>query len=155
MDRLALARRALAFAVALERALRDRRNPGAIMQFDRDQFAGTLVAGMPDAIIYADADGNILFWNAGAARMFGFSESEAVGKSLDIIVPDGLRDRHWSGYRNTMRTGQTQYDDGQVLSVPAKRKDGTRLSVEFTIVPFADDAGQMIGIAAVMRNTTA
>ena len=110
---------------------------------------------MSDAIVYADADGMIRLWNRGATRIFGFAESEALGGSLDIIIPEGLRQRHWLGYRATMRTGQSRYGDGQILSVPAVRKDGARISVEFTIVPFADDVGQMIGIAAIMRDATA
>jgi PAS domain S-box-containing protein len=117
-------------------------------------FAAALVAGIPDAIVFADADGTIEVWNRGAARIFGFTEAEAVGQSLDIIIPGGLRERHWTGYRETMRTGQTRYGEGQTLSVPAIRKDGTRISVEFTIVPFTDDAGRMTGIAAVMRDAT-
>ena len=125
------------------------------MQDDLEQFAGRLVAGMSDAIVYADADGVIRLWNRGATRIFGYSESEALSRSLDIIIPDNLRERHWHGYRTTMRTGQSRYGDGQLLSVPAVRKDGTRISVEFTIVPFTDDAGQMIGIAAIMRDATA
>src|SRR5215471_150633 len=118
-------------------------------------FAERLVSGMSDAIIYADAQGVIRVWNRGATRVFGFTEAEAVGRSLDIIIPENLRERHWQGYRATMRTGQSRYGDGQILSVPAVRKDGTRVSVEFTIVSFSDDAGRMIGIAAIMRDTTA
>ena len=118
-------------------------------------FAERLVSGMSDAIVYADAEGVIRVWNRGATRIFGFAEAEAVGRSLDIIIPENLRERHWHGYRATIRTGQSRYGDGQLLSVPAVRKDGTRVSVEFTIVPFTDDAGQMIGIAAVMRDATA
>src|SRR5215831_6238428 len=110
---------------------------------------------MSDAIIYADAEGVIRVWNRGAIRVFGFAEAEAVGRSLDIIIPESLRERHWQGYRATMRTGRSRYGDGQVLSVPAMRKDGARISVEFTIVPFTDASGQMIGIAAIMRDTTA
>ncbi len=125
------------------------------MQIDPDRFARSLVAGMPDAIVYADADGMIQVWNAGAVRLFGFSEQEALGRSLDIIIPSNLRDRHWHGYRDTMRTGQSRYGGGDILSVPAVRKDGTRLSVEFTIVPFAGEDGRMIGIAAIMRDATA
>jgi RNA polymerase sigma-70 factor, ECF subfamily len=101
-------------------------------------FAERLVSGMSDAIVYADAEGLIRVWNRGATRVFGFEEAEAVGRSLDIIVPENLRERHWQGYRDTMRTGQSRYGDGQILSVPAVRKDGTRVSVEFTIVPFSD-----------------
>jgi len=125
------------------------------MELDPAQFADHLVSGMPDAVVYADAEGVIRRWNRGATRIFGFAEAEALGRSLDIIIPENLRERHWQGYRATMRTGQTRYGDGQILSVPAVRKDGARISVEFTIVPFTDDSGQMVGIAAIMRDTTA
>ena len=120
-----------------------------------EHFADRLVAGMSDAIIYADAEGVIRLWNRGACRVFGFTETEALGRSLDIIIPEGLRERHWHGYRATMRTGQSRYDDGEILSVPAVRKDGNQVSVEFTIVPFTDDAGRMMGIAAILRDVTA
>ena len=125
------------------------------MELDSAQFADRLVSGMPDAVVCADAEGVIRRWNRGAARIFGFAEAEALGRSLDIIIPENLRERHWQGYRATMRTGQTRYGDGQILAVPAIRKDGARISVEFTIVPFTDDSGQMAGIAAIMRDTTA
>ena len=125
------------------------------MELDRAHFADRLVSGMSDAIVYADAEGVIRLWNRGATRIFGFAETEALGCSLDIVIPEGLRERHWQGYRATMRTGQSHYGDGQILSVPAVRKDGARISVEFTIVPFTDDSGQMIGIAAIMRDATA
>lgn len=125
------------------------------MQPGLERFADRLVAGMSDAIVYADAEGAIRLWNRGATRIFGYSEAEALGRSLDIIIPANLRERHWHGYRATMQTGQSRYRDGQILSVPAVRKDGVRVSLEFTIVPFTDDAGQMIGIAAIMRDNTA
>ena len=125
------------------------------MELDPDQFADRLVSGMPDAIVYADAEGVIRRWSRGATRIFGFAEAEALGRSLDIIIPENLRERHWQGYRATMRTGKTRYGDGQILSVPAMCKDGARISVEFTIVPFTGDSGQMAGIAAIMRDTTA
>jgi PAS domain S-box-containing protein len=106
-----------------------------------EHFADRLVAGMSGAIVFADADGVIRIWNRGAVRIFGFEESEALGQPLDIIIPESLRSRHWQGYRATMRTGQPRYGDGHVLSVPAVRKDGTRISVDFTIVPFTDERG--------------
>lgn len=120
-----------------------------------DDFATRLLAGLPDAVVYADADGTIRVWNDGARRIFGFSAEEAVGQSLDLIIPQSLRERHWTGFSQTMRTGQSRYGGGDLLSVPALRKDGTRISVEFTIVPFRDEFGQMEGIAAVMRDVTA
>jgi len=125
------------------------------MSLDPENFARVLVEGMPDAVVYADEAGVIRVWNAGAVRMFGFTEAEALGQSLDIIIPVSIRERHWQGYHATMRTGQTRYGDGQILAVPAVRKDGARISVEFTIVPFTAADGSMAGIAAIMRDATA
>ena len=122
--------------------------------FDPAHFAVALVASMPDAVVYSDAQGRIRYWNGGAEAIFGFTASEAIGQSLDIIIPATLRQRHWDGYDKTMRTGETRYGAGDLLAVPAIRKDGTRISTEFTIVPFRDDAGRMIGIAAIMRDVT-
>jgi PAS domain S-box-containing protein len=96
------------------------------MPFDMEEFAERLLAGISEAIIYADAGGTIRFWNHGAVRVFGFTADEALGQPLDIIVPPGLRERHWQGYHATMRTGQSRYEEGHLLSVPANRKDGTR-----------------------------
>ena len=125
------------------------------MPINPDQFARHLVQTMPDAIVYADAAGLIQVWNAGAERMFGFTAQEAIGQSLDIIIPKNIQGRHWDGYHHTMQTGVTRYGNGEVLSVPALHKSGARLSVEFTIVPFTDDDGRMAGIAAIMRDGTA
>jgi PAS domain S-box-containing protein len=125
------------------------------MTFDAQEFATALLHTMSDAVIYADSEGVIGFWNAGAARIFGFTEAEALGESLDIIIPANLRKRHWEGFRTTIRTGQSRYGAGDLLSVPAIRKDGTRISVEFTIVPFRTADGVIAGIAAVMRDVTA
>lgn len=124
------------------------------MQLDITHFCVTLVHDMADAVVYSDAEGQIRYWNGGAERIFGFSESEAMGQSLDIIIPENLRQRHWAGYDETMRTGTTRYGAGDVLAVPAIRRDGSRLSVEFTILPFRDGSGAMVGIAAVLREVT-
>lgn len=122
--------------------------------FDAEKFSQTMVRGMPDAVVYADGEGVIRFWNAGAERIFGFGAAEAIGQSLDIIIPEGLRARHWAGFEETMRTGASRYGAGDLLAVPALRADGTRLSIEFTILPFRDAAGRMLGIAAVLRDVT-
>ena len=124
------------------------------MTIDIDEFCRKLVTDAPDAIIYADTDGLIRFWNHGAERIFGFSQLDALGKTLDIIIPEQLRKRHWDGYARTMRTGVTRYGANDVLAVPAMRKDGLRISVEFTILPFTDQGGQVIGIAAVLRDVS-
>ncbi len=122
--------------------------------FDSDRLCRTLAREAADAVIYADGEGTIRFWNTGAGRIFGFSEAEALGKSLDIIIPEPLRARHWAGFDETMRTGQTRYGAGDILTVPALRKDGSRISIEFTVLPFHDEAGQMVGIAAILRDVT-
>ena len=119
-----------------------------------DRFYRTLAREAPDAIVYADAEGVIAFWNRGAERLFGFSETEALGKTLDIIIPEALRKRHWDGYAATVRSGTTRYGSGDLLAVPALRKDGARLSVEFTILPFHDRDGRILGIAATLRDVT-
>ncbi len=124
------------------------------MDLDVDRFARSLLEAMPDAVVYSDAEGKIRYWNKGAEGIFGFVASEAVGQSLDIIVPANLRQRHWEGYVRTMHTGVTKYGAGDLLAVPAIRKDGSRISTEFTIVPFRDEAGRMVGIAAIMRDVT-
>lgn len=124
------------------------------MTTDVDRFYRTLVREAPDAIVYADSQGTITFWNKGAERLFGFSQAEAVGKSLDMIIPENLRKRHWDGFAETIRTGKTRYGAGDVLAVPALRKDGTRISIEFTILPFPDRTGRILGMAAILRDVT-
>ena len=125
-----------------------------MMRLNFDHFCRTLARHAADAIIYADANGLIAFWNEGAERMFGFSESEVMGQSLDIIIPENLRKRHWDGFEATMRTGKTRYGAGDLLAVPAIRKNGTRISAEFTVLPFHDESGRIVGIAAIVRDVT-
>jgi PAS domain S-box-containing protein len=108
----------------------------------------------PDAIVYADREGKIRFWNASATRIFGFAQDEALGQTLDLIVPEAQRARHWEGYNRVMAGAKSRYGEGEILAVPAVRKGGTRISIEFTILPMHDDAGTMLGIAAFMRDVT-
>ena len=121
---------------------------------DIDEFRRRLLDEAPDAILISDPQGIIRFWNPGAVRVFGFTSQEAVGQPLDIIIPVGLRERHWRGYTQTIRTGRTRYGAGDVLAVPALRKDGTRISVEFSIVPFRDASGRIAGMGAILRDVT-
>ena len=125
------------------------------MTWDVTNFSVKMIQEMPEAIIFSDADGRIRFWNAGASRIFGFSESEALGQSLDIIIPQNLRHRHWAAFEEAMRTGKTRYGAGDVLAVQAMRKGGERISIEFSMVPFRASAGAMMGIGAVLRGVTA
>ena len=124
------------------------------MSQDADRLHRTLAQNTPDAIIYADSQGHIFFWNTGAERIFGFSSNDAIGQSLDIIIPETLRKRHWDGYHATVLSGRTRYGAGDILAVPALRKDDTPVSIEFTILPFLDDAGRIVGVAAILRDVT-
>ena len=120
-----------------------------------DALANALLTTASDAIIAADKDNIVRFWNPGAERIFGYSGTEAIGQSLDIIIPERLRKRHGDGYRLVMAGGKSRYGHGDILAVPGIKKDGTPISVEFTIIPLLDEAGSINGVAAIMRDVTA
>jgi PAS domain S-box-containing protein len=126
----------------------------SMQAYTHEGLCQQIVEGTHEAIIFADQDGMIRLWNAGAEEMFGYSAEEAVGQSLDLIIPERLRGRHWEGYHKVMATGVTRYGK-ELLAVPAIRKDGTRISLEFTIVMLRDAAGQPMGTAALIRDVTA
>ena len=112
-----------------------------------------LLSVIGDAVVVSDAEGSITLWNPAAERMFGFTEQEALGQSLDLIIPQRLQQRHWDGYRKTMETGQTRYGN-DVLKVPAVHKDGRALSIAFTVALLHSADGAMTGIVAVIRDET-
>ena len=113
-----------------------------------------LVRGFGDAVVVADPDGTIVFWNAAATRIFGFDEAEALGKTLDLIVPERQRGRHNDGYAKTMKTGETRYGTS-LLRVPALHKAGHTVSIAFTVSMIKSADGRVEAIAAVMRDETA
>jgi PAS domain S-box-containing protein len=116
-------------------------------------LAQRLVDAIPEAVIVADREGIIQIWNGGAESIFGYSAAEAIGQTLDLIVPERFRDRHWDGYRRVMATGETRYGS-ELLAVPAVRRDGARISIEFSVALLHDDSGGLYGIGAVMRDVT-
>jgi PAS domain S-box-containing protein len=113
-----------------------------------------ILSAKSDAIVAADRKGIIVFWNPGAERMFGYVSTDAVGRSLDIIIPTRLRKRHWDGYHRVMKTGQTRYGHGDILAVPAIKKNGTGLSIEFSIVPLRNETDELVGLIAIIRDVT-
>src|SRR6266403_2381464 len=113
-----------------------------------------LVEAIGDAIVVSDASGTINLWNPAAERLFGFTQAEALGNSLDLIVPERLRERHWAGYRKTMASGETRYAH-DLLRVPAVQKDGRTLSIAFTVGLLFGPQREVIGIVAVIRDETA
>jgi PAS domain S-box-containing protein len=119
-----------------------------------DRLIEAILSTQSDAIIATDRGGIIDFWNPGAERIFGFSADEAVGHSLDLIIPENLRDRHWDGFNRVMATGESHYGHGDLLSVPALTKGGQRISVEFTIMMLKDEQLHPAGTVAVLRDVT-
>jgi PAS domain S-box-containing protein len=124
------------------------------MESTLERIAVRIVEGAADAVLFTDREGVIRLWNAGAERIFGWTAAEAVGKSMDLIIPDRLRPRHWQNWDRVMETGQTRYAT-EVLAVPALRKDGAPLSIEFTIQLVRDEEGRILGPAAIVRDVTA
>jgi PAS domain S-box-containing protein len=113
-----------------------------------------IVERAPDAVVFSDQDGIIRVWNTGAEAIFGFSAEEAVGETLDIIVPEKMRERHWEGYFRVMKTGETKYGK-DLLAVPGICKDGSRVSLEFSVALIRDEDGVLLGVSAVIRDVSA
>ena len=113
-----------------------------------------LVEGAGDAIMVCDAAGAIVLWNPAAERIFGFTEAEALSRSLDLMIPERQRQRHWDGYHKTMDTGITKYG-ADLLRVPALHKDGRTLSIAFTVSMLFSPQRQVSGIVAIVRDETA
>jgi len=112
-----------------------------------------LVEALGDAIVVADPSGTITVWNPAAERLFGFTPAEALGNSLDLIIPDRLRARHWAGYGKTIASAETRYAH-DVLRVPAVHRDGRALSIAFTVGLLNGPQGTVAGIVAVIRDET-
>jgi PAS domain S-box-containing protein len=118
-----------------------------------DDLFRWIVEAMPEGVVYADREGIIRLWNRGAETIFGYRPEDALGHTLDLIIPERWRARHWEGYRTVMRTGVTRYGR-DLLAVPAGRNDGTRISIEFSIVLPTDRDGQVQGAVAIVRDVT-
>jgi PAS domain S-box-containing protein len=120
-----------------------------------DNLLAECVRELADAVVISDPEGIIVFWNGAAASLFGWPAGDATGQSLDLIIPERLRPRHWHGYRRVMETGQTDYA-GRLLEVPAVHRDGHTLSVAFTVtLLMRDGERQPRAVAAVIRDDTA
>ena len=113
-----------------------------------------LIEAVGDAVMVCDAQGAITLWNPACERMFGHTEAEVLGKTMDMIIPERLRKRHWEGYEKTMATGVTKYGH-DVLRVPAVHKDGRTLSIAFTVAMLYSQDGKISAIASIIRDETA
>ena len=112
-----------------------------------------LLMAIGDGVVVADAGGKIVFWNPGAERIFGFTEGDALGQTLDLIVPERQRHRHWEGFDKTMQTGETRYGN-ELLRVPALHKEGHPLSIAFTVAMLHAADGKVSAIVAIVRDET-
>lgn len=121
---------------------------------NRTWLCEQIVNGSPLAVIFADVEGKVRLWNTGAEEMFGYTAEEACGQTLDMIIPERHRARHWEGWRQVMQTGVTKYAR-DVLAVPALRKNGERISIEFTVTLVRSDSGSVLGAAAMVQNVSA
>jgi PAS domain S-box-containing protein len=108
-----------------------------------------LVEQSPDALIFADTEGNVRVWNARAAAMFGYSAVEAIGQNLDFIIPEHLRARHWEGYERALAAGRTRPDARPMLT-RATHKDGSKLYAEFAF-GIVTDGQRVLGAIATAR----
>ena len=117
------------------------------------EFFQRIVRDAPDAVVFADQSGIVRFWNRGAEEIFGHAEDEAIGQSLDLIIPQGLRERHWQGFHGVMQQGkESRYGRRDLLRVPAMRKDGARISVEFSL-QIVEWNGERLAVAT-LRDAT-
>lgn len=108
---------------------------------------------LADALIFADADGRIAGWNRAASEVFGYGAEEALGQSLDLIIPERLRAAHWNGYRAAIQSGKTRLS-GKPTLTKAVHKSGRKLFVEMTFALVCDAQGESIGSVAVARDVT-
>ncbi|MGW7268005.1 PAS domain-containing protein [Streptomyces sp. NPDC054842] len=124
-----------------------------------EELSPEVVLGMaahaPDGIVIIDHEGLIRYWNRGAERIFGFPAADVAGRSLDVIIPERHRRRHWDGFHTAMANGATRYGESDLLSVPAVDADGATLSIEFSVVLLADPGGGPGHVGAVIRDVTA
>jgi PAS domain S-box-containing protein len=120
---------------------------------DREWLCRRIVEESQVGILYADREGLIRLWNAGAEAIFGYRADEVLGKSMDLIIPEKQRPRHWEGWGHVMETGVTRYGS-QVLAVPATRKDGARISIEFNVLLVRAPSGEILGAAATIQDVT-
>lgn len=127
---------------------------GSIATLPQDVLV-RILDGSPDAILICDRSGTVRYWNGAAERVFGFCPTEALGHSMNLIIPERLRARHWVAWETTMKTGVSRYGEGRLLAVPAIHKSGRQISIEFSIQLIADAVGQIAWVVAIIRDVTA
>jgi PAS domain S-box-containing protein len=116
-------------------------------------LAESILDQIADAVVYVNRSGEIVRWNRASTSIFGFSAEEALGRSLDLIIPEYLRAAHWSGFNAAMTTGVTKLQ-GRPTLTRALHKSGRKLYVEMTFAIVKVDEGEVLGSVAVARDVT-
>ncbi len=114
-------------------------------------IAQAALAPGPRAVVSADHEGIIRDWNETAEHIFGYKADEAIGRTLDLIVPEEERADHWRSFRHVMATGVLNYRPDHVLDIEGLRRDGTRVALDAALIAIHDDAGGLVGVTAIMR----
>ena len=112
-----------------------------------------IIEQAPDAMIYADKNGTIRVWNRGAEAIFGYAAEEAIGKNLDVIIPERLRRAHWDGFNKAIAAGQTRHS-GKAMTTRSVHKNGNKLYVDMSFSLVKDRAGNVMGSLAIGRDST-
>jgi PAS domain S-box-containing protein len=116
-------------------------------------IADVLVRQAPDAVIFADTSGIIRFWYATLTRVFGFTEGQAIGECLDLIIPERFREAHWKGFDRAVQDRVTKYA-GQALATRSLRSDGIQIYVELSFAIILDNDGKVLGAVSHARDIT-
>jgi len=132
----------------------DSQSASTLSTGELEQAGLQAMLNLPDAVVLCDRKGLIRFWNDGAARIFGFSAAQALGQSLDIIIPERLRKRHWDGYFAMIKTGKFSHHPSELLNVPALTRLRATVSIQFTVAPIKGSDGEITGILSIMRDFT-
>lgn len=118
-----------------------------------DNLFQAIVEQVSDAIIFADRQGVIRLWNAGAKAVFGYSPEEVIGRNLDVIIPERLRPAHWEAFDKAVETGSTKYGR-QVMVTRSVHKTARKLYVDLSFAIVRNHTGEVVGAVAVARDAT-
>jgi PAS domain S-box-containing protein len=121
------------------------------LSVSEEAIAQAALAPGPHAVISADRDGVIREWNAVAEDIFGHAANDAVGQTLDLVIPVEERADHWCNYRRVMANGLLNYRPDHILDVEGLRRNGTRVKLDVALIAIRDAAGHLVGITAIMR----
>ena len=132
---------------------RAQRGEAAVLSNSKQAIAQAALAPGPHAVVSADREGIIRDWNETAEHIFGYSAGQAIGQTLDLIIPEEERADHWRNFRRVMATGLLNYRPDHVLDIEGLRRDGTRVTLDAALIAIHDEAGALVGITAVIRET--